>query len=90
MHVRAMSRYTVRYRTRHIHAFEPTSGCQRCRSMFEMHDQSGTVGGMGRIVDIYTLGTGPGDAGRARGAPKDFATVPKRTSTRIKRYCVGD
>jgi hypothetical protein len=86
MHVRAMPRYTVRYRTPHIHALKPTSGCQRCRSMFEMHDQSGAVVSMGRIVNIYTLDTGTGDAGRARGAPKDFATVPKRTSTRIKRY----
>lgn len=85
MHVRAMPRYTVRYRTPHIHALKPTSGCQRCRSMFEMHDQSGAVVSMGRIVNIYTLDTGTGDAGRARGAPKDFATVPKRTHNKPLR-----
>jgi hypothetical protein len=63
MHVRAMPRYTVQYRTPHMHASKPTSGCQRCRLMFEMHDQSVTVVGVGRIVNIYTLGTGTGDAG---------------------------
>ena len=38
MHVRAMPRYTVRYRTPHIDASKLTSGCQRRVLMFKLYD----------------------------------------------------